>query len=205
MRNFFSCVIILLLPLLQYGQTIHSGDYAMGLHLAYDSSKHFITGYFENYAGMDKTTGQPMFSCIFYIKGKLENQQAVINTFYPGDKASESIGGTLHIAGDHSITIQLNKEHGGCWNIQQFSNKPATFALDTKQNWIQVRFVTTGKAFFYSKPADSARLKSYAIKNNFICIERISGKWAYAIFLGEQKTTKGWMRLQDLNDLAPTK
>jgi hypothetical protein len=50
------------------GQMLISGDYGSGLKLAYDSAGKKLTGYFEDYSGLD-AQNNPMFSCIFYLEG----------------------------------------------------------------------------------------------------------------------------------------
>lgn len=183
-----------------FGQHIVSGDYGDGLKLSFDSATKKLTGCFESYTGMDEQTKNPSFSCIFYLEGTVSGQKFTIKTYYPTDKQGDLIQGTIEIVTNKKVKIKLPKEHGGCWNVQPFADKPVGFTLETNQNCIQTRYVNADRAYFYSDKSDDKRLKSYLIKGNFICIEKIEGDWAYCIYVGK-KTTKGWLKLSDLNTL----
>jgi hypothetical protein len=65
---------------------------------------------------------------------------------------------------------------------------------------LQIRYVETAKTYFYSDKIEDKRLKAYLVKGNFVCIEKMDGQWAYCTFVGK-KTTKGWLKLTDLNAL----
>lgn len=158
-------------------QRIVPGNYDAGLKIAYDSSIKKITGYFENYTGFDEQTKQPRFSCIFYIEGTVTGDTIDIATYYPTDKAKDSIKGTMVFPGDQKLYITLPKEHGGCWNVQHFADEPVIFSIEKKYDWIQIRYVNTPKTFFYSGIARNKKLKSYLIRGDFVCIEKIEGQW----------------------------
>jgi hypothetical protein len=74
-----------------FGQQIISGDYAAGLALSYDSTNKRVTGYFENYTGIDEQTNNPRFSCIFYIEGTVTGQKFIVKTYSPIDKEDDLI------------------------------------------------------------------------------------------------------------------
>lgn len=114
---------------------IKSGIYDVGLTLAYDSSQHRITGCFENATGYDELTKSPRFTCIFYIEGNVKSNSVNIITYYPEDKISDTISGKLEIINDRSVSIKLREDHGGCWNVEQFSNDKVVFNLG-QQNQI---------------------------------------------------------------------
>lgn len=83
---------------------------------------------------------------------------------------------------------------------QPIANDPVSFALEKKQAWTQIRYVTAAKAYFYNDRSDTMRLRSYLLKDNFVCIDRIEQGWAWCTYFGK-KTTKGWLKLSDLNQL----
>lgn len=107
-----------------FGQPIISGDYEAGLRLAYNKVSKQIISYFESYTGLDETTGQPQFSCIFYLEGVITGKKAVFKTYYPAKKKDNLIPATLEILNNRHIRIKLPKEHGGCWNVQHFADAP---------------------------------------------------------------------------------
>ncbi|HWJ26164.1 MAG TPA: hypothetical protein VNS32_06455 [Flavisolibacter sp.] len=183
-----------------FGQQIISGNYDDGLKLSYDSVSKKITGYFEDYSGSDEQTNNPRFSCTFYLEGVVSGQRFTIKTYYPADKKDDLILGTMEIATNKKVSIKLPKEHGGCWNVQHFADRLVSFSLERSQTWMQIRYVNTAKAYFYSDNSEDKRLKSYLVIGNFVCIEKIEGSWAYCTYIGK-KTTKGWLKLSDLNNL----
>lgn len=174
-------------------QTIVSGEYDAGLKLTYNSSTNKLTGYFEQYTGENNN-----FSCVFYIEGTVEGKQFKIKTYYPGDKPEDIIEGTLEISNNKFVKIQLPEEHGGCWNVQHFKEEPVDFKLEKEANWIQIGYVVADKAYFFKDKTEESKAKAYLVKDNFVCIEKIEGEWAYCLYFGN-KTIKGWIKIKDLN------
>jgi hypothetical protein len=183
-----------------FGQHIYSGDYSYGLKLSFDSTTKMVTGYFENYTGWDYESKNPKFSCIFYIEGIVTGQQFNIKTYYPAYKEDDLIKGTIEIVSSKNLKIKLNEEHGGCWNVHHFADEPAEFTIKKNHEWIQVRYLDVDKAFFHSGKYQSKRLKSYLVKGDFVCLERIEQDWAYCTSFGK-KMKKGWLKLSELNKL----
>jgi hypothetical protein len=181
-------------------QIIKSGEYDNSLRMAYDSESKKITGYYENYTGWDEETKAPRFSCIFYIEGNFVNQKAIIKTYYPVDKNEDTIEGHIEIVNNETIYIVLPEEHGGCWNVQHFADKPDKFELVKQFNWIQIRYVDTEKSYFHKEKSDAKKQKSYVIKGDIVYVEKIEGDWALCSYFGK-KTTKGWLKVTDLNQL----
>lgn len=177
-------------------QIIQSGEYDNSLRMAYDSESKKITGYYENYTGWDEKTKAPRFSCIFYIEGTVSEQKVKIKTYYPEDKNEDTIEGHIEIVNNETIYIVLPEEHGGCWNVQHFADKPDKFKLVKETNWIQIRYVDTEKCYFHK----SKKLKSFVIKGDIVYVEKIEGDWALCSYFGK-KTTKGWLKVADLNQL----
>ena len=181
-------------------QIIKSGEYDNSLRMAYDSESKKITGYYENYTGWDEETKAPRFSCIFYIEGTFVNQKAIIKTYFPVDKNEDTIEGHIEIVNNETIYIVLPEEHGGCWNVQHFANKPDKFELVKQFNWIQIRYVDTNKSYFHKEKSDAKKQKPYVIKGDIVYVEKIEGDWALCNYFGK-KTTKGWLKVTDLNQL----
>lgn len=181
-----------------FGQKVATGEYTSGLKIAYDSQTNKLTGYYENYTGLDEATNTPLLSCLFYMEGILEENTAKLTTYYPSDQPDEYISGTLELVSSSGLTIKLSEEHGGCWNVQHFADEPATFSLEKETPWVQIRFIKSDKAFFYANGAMKKKQKSYVVRNDFVCIEKIEGKGAYCTFYGKQ-ITKGWLKTADLN------
>lgn len=133
MNKLLLTFLILLFANLLSGQKLISGEYDSGMRLSYDTSSNILTGYFESYTGLDEETQNPKFSCIFYIEGKVTGKKFSIKTYYPEDKKDDMISGTIEIIDNKTIKISLPEEHGGCWNVQHFADKPEEFGLEKKQ------------------------------------------------------------------------
>jgi len=81
MKKILTTLITILSAVVSFGQHPISGDYDIGLRLSYDSATKKVTGYFEDYTGMDETTHNPRFSCIFYIEGTATGRKFAVTTY----------------------------------------------------------------------------------------------------------------------------
>jgi hypothetical protein len=198
MKSLLIVFAFLFIVTASYGQNVVSGNYNFGLKLSYNAQTQTLTGYFENYTGWDFESKQHKYSCIFYIKGTTNNKRVEIVTYYPEDAEAEKIKGYLEISNDSTIIIKLEQEHGGCWNVLSFANEPIEFKLQKKANWTDIKYVIANKAYLHSDTSPNKKQKAYLIKNDFVCIDNVQGSWAYCKFFGK-KTTKGWIKLSDLN------
>jgi hypothetical protein len=181
------------------GQIIGSGEYDSGLKLAYDSKTNKLTGYFENYTGLDEKTGNPKFSCIFYIQGTITGSQFTVDTYDPNN-TSDIIKGNIQIINDKTATINLPKEHGGCWNVRHFAKEEVKFSLEKYIAWAQIRFIAIDKAYLHTDKSIDKKQISYLVKNDFVCIDKIEDDWAFCTYYGKT-IAKGWIRTSDLNKL----
>lgn len=200
MKNICLTLLLVIFSNLGFGQKLISGEYDFGMKLSYDAASNTLTGYFENYTGLDEETQNPKFSCIFYIEGKVTGKKFSIKTYYPEDKKDDMISGTIEIIDNKSIKISLPEEHGGCWNVQHFADKPEPFYLEHKTNWTQIRYIDKAKSFFYKDTSNSSLTKMYLLKGDFVCIDKIENGKAFCTYFGK-KTTKGWINVSDLNKL----
>lgn len=200
MKKLLPLFLIVLFSNLSFGQKIVSGEYDSGMKLSYDVSSKTLTGYFESYTGFDEETQNPRFSCIFYIEGKVTGNKIAIKTYYPEDKIDDLILGTIQIINNKTIKISLPNEHGGCWNVQHFADKPEQFNLEKKSNWIQIRYIKKEKSFFYKEQSSTAPSKIYLLKGDFVCIDKIENGKAFCTYFGKKIST-GWINLTDLNSI----
>lgn len=202
MKKIIIAFYFLLFSNITLGQHIlKSGDYDNGLRLAYDSQSNKITGYYENFTGWNEDTKTPRFSCIFYIEGDFSGQKTTIKTYFPEDNKNEdTIEGYMEVVNEETINIKLPEDHGGCWNVQHFADKPEAFKLEKNFNWIQIRYVNTTKSYFYKEQSNDKKLKSYLIKGDIVFIEKIENEWVFCSYFGK-KTIKAWLKVSDLNKL----
>ena len=199
MNKLLITLLILLSASISNAQSFKTGAYSFGLRLAYDKTSNKLTGYFEDYTGLDEETGAPRFSCIFYIEGEVKNNQFSISTYYPFDDPSEAIEGTLTFIDDNQVAIKLSEEHGGCWNVMHFADKePTKFQLEKQQKWVKVSYIKSEKAFFHKDKSIDNKQKAYLIKGDFVCIEKIDGEWAYCTYFSD-KTTSGWIPIKHIH------
>jgi hypothetical protein len=185
------------------GAQIVSGDYEE-LLIGADPKTGTVTGYYENFTGFDQSTGAPRFSCIFFLRGSMQGAPPFeIETWFPADKTRENlIQGTLNPAqtdGSASMKIKLEKEHGGCPNVQKFAEKGgAEFRLDNPGKWFAIRVVSAAKSHFHDEASDAKKRKAYVIKGNPVRVYDMKPGWVFAEYRAEGKTTSGWIREADL-------
>ncbi len=179
-------------------QKIKSGTYGE-LNIAVEPFTNRIMGFYENHTGMDDETKKPRFSCIFYFEGRINNNVAVINSYHPLSKSEAKSGQLQHIDSE-TISIKLSEDHGGCGNVQHFSEEPVKFKIDTPEDWIQIRYADKDKAYFYSDYNAITRKSSYILKGDVVYVDKIINKSAHCIYFGDKKIS-GWIKIEDLNKL----
>jgi len=200
MKTVLILLTVLFCSSIQESPKFISGKYDNELHLAFNPNNNIVTGYFNSATGYDESTDRPKFTCVFYLEGKLENNKVNIESYYPLKKEDDLILGAINLIDNSHLSIKLSEDHGGCWNVQPFSNAPINYELSEKHTWIEIRYISKEKANFYSDKNDSSMRKSYLIKGDIVYIDRIEDNWAYCNYYGV-KTTTGWIKLESLNNL----
>ncbi len=191
-------VLALLLTSCSVSGQIESGEYEDGLKLAYNPSTGLVTGVYENYSGYDEGTGNPKFSCIFYIHGFIKGNISEIETYYPLEKSEEMITGEIKRIEENEISIKLNDQHGGCWNVWDFSDDLTNFKLQKNKDWIEIRYIVIEKAFFYTEKQESTKRKAYIQEGDLIFVDQIEDEWIHCSFYGKT-VTQGWIKLNSAN------
>jgi hypothetical protein len=173
---------------------IPSGAYDNTLLIGVDPASGAITGYFDMTQG-----GQPSFSCIFYLTGRIAGASGAVDTFFPDDPKGDLIRGSLTRQGSGKVRLALPSEHGGCANVWQFADKsqPADFELQHAEPWISVRVIRADKAYFYPAPG-AAHGRAYLVKGDGVGVRAVQPGWVQADFVGETRTSSGWLRDADL-------
>lgn len=196
----FTFIFIVLIPVITFGQPeITPGNYS-SLSLALDKTTKLVTGYYENSTGWDEEAQSPRFICAFYFYGTLSGTNAEIKSVMPKYPEMDTIPGVLEAAENKTVKIQMEEEHGGCWNVEHFKNKPVNFTLIQANPWIQVRYVSIEKTYFYSEQKEETKQSAYLVKGDIVYIEKLDNDWAYCSYVGK-KITKGWIKVSELNKL----
>lgn len=194
-------IFLLLISFPSFAQTtLVSGKYRE-MKIAFDKETKYVTGFYEDGTGLDEKTNQPMFSCMFYLEGKLTGNIARIRSYFPQDSTGDLIIGELRVVNNKEFIVHLPEEHGGCWNVEHFADEPNDFKLDTTESWLQIRYITKGKTYFHSAQSEASKQKAYLVKGDIVCVEKIQGEWLFCSYYTEKKITKGWIRSEDLNQL----
>jgi hypothetical protein len=181
----------------------HSGRYEE-LLIGIDQDGGVITGFYENGTGWDEETKAPRFVCRFYLYGEKQEDSFKIITWWPGDDLEDPINGELTFNADDSVSVRLESEHGGCWNVNHFADKdPSKHSLDKTGSWTSIRVVKGRRAYFHDKPDAQTRRRAYLIKDNVIRIFSQMPGWVLAEF-GDEKISRGWIKQSDLYDFRPT-
>lgn len=199
MRKIIFCFLFLLYIPYSQAQKVSSGIYGSGLNIAFDELTGKVTGFYDNESGYDEKTGTAQFSCTFYFSGKADLNQSNIISFYPGDSVPDSIPGILEFGINDQLTIRLNSDHGGCWNVQTFASEPVSFSLYKAVSWSQIRYVTGSNVDLFK---DASGSSSFNVKLPFGSVVGISGmKGDFALCTVLNSTDdviSGWIKLSDL-------
>lgn len=172
---------------------IVSGSYD-GMLIGFDKATQVVTGYFS------EETGEGKFSCIFYLRGKLQGTEAPISTYFPDTPTEDLIKGKLVLGTHGQFEVRLPSEHGGCWNVEHFADEsqPAGFTLDTAYPWISVAVVKRDKAYFFDTPTSGTHRKGYVVKGDGVGVRAVQPGWLQVDFVGRDKPVSGWIRQSDV-------
>ncbi len=180
-----------------------SGD-SPEFSIAIDNKTKVITGYYNAFVGFDNPSDGPQFSCIYFLKGKAIGKQPYeIVTWFPGNSNLEApIKGHIKFTASkekHFVTIKLQEDHGGCWNVQQFaSDGGAELELDRIGNWKAIRIVSAKRAYFHSAAKPAARQKAYVTEGDPLRVFTGKSGWLYAEYLNaDGNKTLGWLKESD--------
>jgi hypothetical protein len=183
-----------------FSQKIVSGIYSSGLNVAFDELTGRVTGFYDSESGYDEKTGTTQFSCTFYFSGKAELNQSNIISFYPGDSVPDSIPGILELGNNDQLTIRLNSDHGGCWNVQTFASEPVSFSLYKAVSWNQIRYVTGSNVDLFKDESGSSSFNVKLPFGSVLGISEIKGDLAQCTVLNStDDVISGWIKLSDLN------
>jgi hypothetical protein len=169
-----------------------------------------LSGYYSS------ATGAGRFSCIFYVRGKLNADTARITTWFPKDR--EQIRGELKFVvedGKPGVNIKLESAHGGCWNVNPEFDEAhgSTLLLDQPGDWLFIRVVSAAKAYFHSAPDAQTKQKAYVVLSDAVRVFKSQPGWIEAEFHGEcidnacarRKIKRGWLKEADLFSSEPPK
>lgn len=173
--------------------SIRSGAYDNTLLLAVAPDGR-VSGYFQM-----TQPGPPAMACIFYLKGRIAGATATVATYFPEDPKGDLITGAIAATGPGKLRITLPQDHGGCGNVWQFADKdnPAEFMLQHAEPWTAVRVVKADRAYF-SPTAGAPHGRAYIVKGDGVGVRAEQNGWAQADFIGEKRTSSGWLKESDL-------
>jgi hypothetical protein len=170
--------------------SVQSGNYD-GLIVGFEPKSNIVSGYFKS------ETGKGQFTCIFYLRGKFENNLAKIESYFPGIE-NDKILGQLSAPVRTHLLISLKKEHGGCWNVWHFADQtPADFDLIKAYPWKSVRVVRAAKAYFYDSPQTEHHRKAYLVTGDGVGIRSQKDGWLEVDYTSTEKPVSGWMKESD--------
>ena len=156
------------------------------------------TGQLTAYFNMSQA-GPPQIDCIAFFRGKLAGAGGTVTASVPGLAEAAPINGQIAKRGAGAVRITLPDEPPGCGNIWSFANKddPADFTLQHAEPWTSVRVVRAAKAYFSPTPG-AAHGKAYLVAGDGVGVRAEQNGWAQADFVGEKRTSSGWLRESDL-------
>ena len=161
-----------------------------------------VSGTFFDGRGETDSSGVPPFTCIFFLKGKLDGAAAKVVTWVPGDP--ETIAGELKFEGGR-VSLSLKDNPPGCaMTGDDMAREPFS---DEQSNhgdgWIGVGMVSAKRAVVQPTPAASARRKPYLIQYDPVTILERQPGWVRVIYRGGGTPITGWLQQSDLASEEP--
>ena len=179
-----------------------SGAYD-ALLLAVDPASGAISGYVRADTIGTGTGAAPQFTCRFAFAGTAGEQKIV--AWWPGGDqivdGATKIGGVISFKAD-SLTVTLQDRPGGCQYLMGEDNRFEQ-DLSARHDWRAVRVIRSARAYFYDAPDEKTRRKAFAVENDGVGVLRIEQDWAEVEFVGDERTTRGWMKIGDFYTDAP--
>jgi hypothetical protein len=154
-----------------------------------------VTGFYREEQGTGVTK-----TCSFFLTGKATSDEISVVTWndqlFPGTLKAEQDGVKLKIV--------RGREHPGCGLVllPQIS-EGIRFDRVAQTNWVELRVITAQRAYFYSEPVASKKLRSFVVRGNVVGVLSESGEWLQVEYVGEKKTTMGWIRGSEVKKLEP--
>lgn len=182
---------------------LRGGEYD-GLLLGVERSAEgaVVSGYFSS------TTGRGQFSCRFFLRGALVGSGARIATWLPGAD-DPPINGRLEADGRGEVQIALEREPGGCGNVQRFAGPqpPPQFSLLRARPWRSIR-VVKGEASLRKSPASGSRRLRALVEGTGVGVLDAGASapagWIKVQVRHDGHPVTGWLRAADLfPDQAP--
>jgi len=178
--------------------------------LAVDPASGAISGYIHaNWIG-NGTAAAPQFTCDIAFAAAGGEQKII--AWSPGGAitaGAAKIGGVIGFKAD-GLTLTLRSRPSGC---QYLVGDDASFDQDlsARHDWRAVRVVRSARvfcsarAYFYDAPDQKTRRKAFAVKDDGVGVLSIEQNWAEVEFIGDERTTRGWMKTGDFYPDSPPK
>jgi hypothetical protein len=174
------------------------------LLIGIDPGTGLLTGFFESHTGWDETLKAPRFHCVFYVHGRYADGAYQVQTWYPGTPGV--IPGTITFSYANRqwrLHMTLTDTHGGCWNVYPFDTQQGnTFTRETPGAWLAIRLVSAPRAYFHRQPEARTKRQAYVVRYDVVRLFDSKDGWVEAAY-GTDKTTRGWLREQDLFGSTP--
>jgi hypothetical protein len=102
--------------------------------------------------------------------------------------------------GEFSIQID---EPNSCQNLIDLK-QGWDFDLEKRDNFIACRIIKASRAYFYSEPNDSTRLKIYMIKDDPILIKGVKDSWLNVAYVNRNGVVRiGWIKQEMIRSGMP--
>jgi hypothetical protein len=171
--------------------------------VAFDPVNKRVTGYFSQNSP-DET--RPFVRCAFYFAGKMNGSTAKLK-IYQLTLPNVPDSGSLRVeqkGKERTINLQLDKEQPGCMNIYPKAELAKTrLAIISPANWIEIRMAAEKKVYFFKGISPDVKTGIYITKGDVVGVLEYRGDWANVVYMGETKSTTGWVKVSQLLPSVP--
>lgn len=178
-------------------QAFKSGKYE-GLMLAADHDGN-LSGYYSETQGEGVTK-----TCTFFLKGKIAENRAE-NRVEVATWSDQVFPGVLKTVGtDVSLQIEKGREFPGCGLVLMPEiARGITLDKTFEAKWDDLKIVVNDRAYLFSEPSESKKMKSYLIKNDVVGILSRNGEWVRIEFPRDgKKSIGGWVKASDVKEFS---
>jgi hypothetical protein len=170
-----------------------------GLNVGLDEDSNTLTAVFDL---SDYHANGTVERCqLFVIASKNVGEKHFTASIYNFDYQLLGYGNLTYSPDMYKYNFKLEKEVQQCNRIMKgFMGEGIDFYQKYTMDWVKIKLVKASRAYFYSKPGNGFKTKSYITHGEWVGVLESKNDWAKVDYItpNTKKFTRTWIRKQDL-------
>lgn len=170
-----------------------------GLNVGFDEEANVLTAVYDL---SDYHANGTVDRCQFYVvASKNAGEKHFTASIYNFDYQLLGYGKLSYFPDMYKYNFKLEKEVQQCNRIMTgFVGEGIDFYQKYSMDWVKINLVKSSRAYFYSKPENEFKSKSYITKREWVGVLEYKNGWMKVDYItpNTKKFTRTWMRKEDL-------